>query len=296
MRGGNGFSKFLPFSRPPTRVVSLVPSMTESFFDLGLGDRIVGVTDFCRPPADAGQIVRVGGTKSPSLERILALNPDLVVANQEENTRQAVEELEAAGLKVWVSFPRSVDDALQVLWALVRLFQTDRGAAQLKTLEATLAWTEQASLHREPTPFFCPIWREPRVGEGTWWMTFNRDTYAHDLLARCGGLNVFAKRERRYPLAADLNETVAEDPGERDTRYPRVTLVEVIDAAPEVILLPDEPYAFSGEEVAQLKDHLADTPAVKEGRLHLVDGSLITWHGTRLARALAEIPAYLQIG
>lgn len=295
MSGGNGFTAILTFSRPPERVVSLVPSLTDSLFDLGAGRYLVGVTDFCRPPAEAeGRLRRVGGTLTPDIEAIMRLKPELVLANQEENSRQAVDSLEAAGLKVWVTFPRSVDDVLSLLWALVRLFNVPASGNRLRTLEVTLEWERRACAQREPVRVFAPIWSGTSEGGIVWWMTFNRLTYAHDVLAHCGGENVFADRERRYPLEADLGLAAAEDPGERDTRYPRVTAAEVIHVSPEIILLPDEPYPFNEQDEASLRRLLADTPAVRSGRIVRVDGSLLTWHGTRLARALAELPALLE--
>lgn len=293
MSNGNGHSTILTFTRPPERVVSLVPSMTESLFDLGAGRYLVGVTDYCRPPEpDVARLARVGGTRTADPEAILKLAPDLVMANQEENSRRTVEALEARGVPVWVTFPRSVAEALDVLWVLVRLFDVAASGVRLRTLEVALDWERQAALQRQPLRVFCPIWQGETAGE-RWWMTFSRGTYAHDVLAHCGGENVFADRPRRYPLQADLGRAPAEDPGERDTRYPHVTSEEVRQAAPEVVLLPDEPWAFSEADTAQLVELLADTPAVRAGRVHAVDGSLITWHGTRLARALAELPAFL---
>ena len=295
MKRGNGHSPILTFTQAPERVVSLVPSMTESLFDLGQGERVVGVTDYCLPPEGARtRLTRVGGTRSPSIETIFRLSPDLVLANQEENPREAVEEMEARGLKVWVTFPRSVAGALEVLWALVRLFRADAKAVlTVRTLETTLEWTAKAAMGKSPTRVFCPIWQGESTRHGLWWMTFNQETYAHDLAACCGGLNIFSARERRYPLEADLGMGQPESPGGRDTRYPCVLPGEVKAGAPEVILLPSEPYAFDESSVRRITDLLADTPAVRGGRVHLVDGSLITWHGTRLARALSEIPGYL---
>lgn len=293
MSGGNGYSPILTFAKPPERVVSLVPSATDSLFALGAGRYLVGVTDFCRPPKEAlDRLSRVGGTKSPAVEAILKLKPELVIANQEENSRQTVEALEAAGIKVWVTFPRSVDEALRMLWILIRLFDVPQSAPILKTLEVTLAWQDQAVTQRPLVRTFSPIWQEQTSDGGCWWMTFNRDTYAHSVLGHCGGANVFADRLRRYPLEADLGQIPAEDAGERDTRYPRVALPEVLEAAPEVVLLPSEPFAFTPEDAVRFQALLADTPAARNQRIHLVDGSLLTWHGTRLAKALAELPAY----
>lgn len=295
MSKGNGHSAILTFTHAPRRVVSLVPSMTESLFDLGHGDHLVGVTEYCRPPASAAlRLARVGGTKDPDTARVASLQPDLVLANQEENGRPAVEAMEAAGLKVWVTFPRSVAESLQVLWALVELFRMEpESVMKVRTLETSWDWTLRAAAGRAPTRVFCPIWQEESPGAGIWWMTFNRHTYAHDVLACCGGENVFADRERRYPLEADLGRAEPEELVGRDTRYPRVLPVEASSRSPEVILLPSEPYAFNKAGADQLRALLGDTPAVRNNRVIPIDGTLLTWHGTRLARALAEIPSQL---
>ncbi len=291
--GDNGYKRALHFLAPPRRVVSLVPSMTESLFELGLGQALVGVTDYCIHPAEAmGDLPRLGGPKDPRLEDIVALKPDLVIANMEENTRQAVEALEAQGMPVWVSFPRTVDQSMEVLWKLAELFRSDTARLRLQTLEVTLDWAVSAAGEHSPVRYFCPIWHEQTAQGAQWWMTFNRDTYCNDVLRIAGGENVFAERERRYPLAADLGQEPSQEAGERDTRYPRITLEEVRAARPQVILLPSEPYGFDEVHQRQLCDLLADTPAVRQGRVHFVEGSLITWHGTRLARALRELPAF----
>lgn len=280
---------------PPERVVSLVPSMTNSLFELGFGDRVVGVTSYCRPPAEAkDRLVVVGGTKSVDVEAVLSLSPDLVIANREENTREVVQALREAGLTVWVTFPCTVDDALRDLRELIGLFRAPEVGLKLETLERAVEWARLAASQRPPVRVFVPIWRGEAGEEGLWWMTFNRRTYAHDVLAVCGGENVFGARERRYPLAADLGDGAARPAGGRDTRYPRVRPEEVLEAEPEVILLPDEPYAFGAQEEAELRDRLAETPAVRRGRVHRIDGSLLTWHGTRLGRALKALPPLLQ--
>jgi len=272
------------------RVVSLVPSVTESLFDLGLGQRVVGVTDYCIYPA--GPLVglpRIGGTKDVRVADVLALKPDLVIANKEENTRPIVEALQEAGLAVWVTFPESAREALDLLWDIIRRFDAPQQGHRLAALEKVYEWAVAAAENANPTPVFCPIWK----GDD-WWMTINGATYVSDLIRVCGGLNVFAERERRYPLAADLDPEHA-SPAEAapgDTRYPRVTLDEILAARPEVILLPSEPYAFAEADYDYWMQ-FTDLPAVQNNRVHLVDGSLLTWHGTRLAKALQEIPALL---
>ncbi len=284
------------FSQTPTRVVSLVPSLTESMIELGIGEKLVGATDHC-PLTDsiAANVTRVGGIMDSETEAITALKPDLVIADQEENDKSTIEDLREAGIPVWLTFPRCVDDAIKILWAMVRLFNVEQNNGErLRTIETSLDWVTRASWDEPSTRLFCPIWREETHPVGTWWMTFNWDTYCHNILQHCGGMNVFEKRERRYPLLADLGQAEAEEPGERDIRYPRVLPHEVIERAPELILIPNEPYAFSESDVDELKELLADTPAVRNHNVALVDGRLITWHGTRLAKALAELPIILK--
>ncbi len=294
MTGGNGHSPILSFTRPPQRVVSLVPSMTESLFDLGAGEAVVGVTEFCHPPPQArSKLAVVGGTKSVNVEAVVALEPEIVLANQEENTQEVVEALEAAGVKVWVTFPRSVDDAVQVLWALVRLFRLSQAGATVQTLELTVSWTASAG-STAPVPVFVPIWESEQSAATPWWMTVNRETYVHDVLAVCGAVNVFGDRDRRYPLAADLGEAASEGAVGRDTRYPRVTRAEVVERSPELILLPSEPFAYQESDALRFADAFRGTPAADRRRIRTVDGSLLTWHGTRLGRALAELPSLIR--
>jgi ABC-type Fe3+-hydroxamate transport system substrate-binding protein len=290
---GLGNFESLGLNHPPQRVVSLVPSVTETLFEFGLGDRLAGVTDYCVYPAEAQRKPKMGGTKNPDLKRIQAALPDLIIANQEENRKEDVGALRAAGLKVWVTFPCTVQEAVDGLSAMTRLFRVPRFGQQIAMLEKSLEWASLAAENAAPVRVFCPIWREPSAAEGQprWWMTINEDTYVHDLLRVCGGENIFADRERLYPLAADVGQGESKDTG-RDTRYPRVTPEEVAERAPDVILLPSEPYPFAEADLAAFET-FPDLPAVKNNRIHLVDGSLLTWHGIRLARALAELPAIL---
>ncbi len=147
MNGGNGHNPHLTFINPPKRVVSLVPSISESLIELGIGDRLVGITDFCPDPTGTSDLtVAVGGTRSPDIEAISDLKPELVLANQEENSLETIQELERLGIPVWVTFPKNVDDAIQILWAIARVFQIENEAApRLTHLERMLDWTRRAS-------------------------------------------------------------------------------------------------------------------------------------------------------
>jgi len=252
--------------RDPARIVSLVPSLTESLFALGLGARVVGVTDWCVHPAEGvAAVPKVGGTKDTDVEAVLALAPDLVIANREENTRRVVERLEASGLRVWVTYPRTVREGAALLREMAtRLGATPEAIAEVvEPVAAAVAEAERVRPLVRPR-VFCPIWRDP-------WMAVGRDTYVHSMLALAGGENVFAERG--------------------DRRYPVVRLADVLAARPEVILLPDEPYAFGARDVAELMQ--LDVPAAREGRVHCVDGTWVSWYGPRIRPALAGLRALL---
>lgn len=276
----------------PQRVVSLVPSLTESLFDLDLGASVVGITDYCIHPSSSLQgLPRLGGTKNPRLADILALQPDLVLANWEENTASTIKGLQKAGVPVWVTFTQTVRHAIDVLWTLAGLYGSRTAIQRLEALEHSLDWARSAAASQPEVPFFCPIWYDHTAAGDDWWMTFNRQTYPSDLLSLFGGSNLFADRQRRFPLAADLGQADEQAPGERDTRYPRLSLQEIREANPKLILLPDEPFKFTEAHRQELFSLLSDTHAARNGQIMLVDGSLITWHGTRLALALRELPA-----
>lgn len=252
-------------SHGPRRIVSLVPSLTEALFSLGLGERVAAVTEWCVHPAEAlASLPQIGGTKNPDLERIIALAPDLVIANQEENTRRDVERLRAAGLDVWVTHPRTVAEGAALLRELSRLGADERAVEQVVVPVEEAVAAARARRPAKPVRVFCPIWKGP-------WMAVGGETYAGDLLALCGGFNVFGeRRERRYPIVREA---------------------EIEAAAPEAVVLPDEPYAFGPGDVRELS--LLDMPAAHSGRIHLIDGTLVSWYGPRIRRAIEVLTSLL---
>lgn len=257
VRVADDTGRVLELGGVPTRVVSLVPSLTELVSALGGADRLVGVTRFCTDPPDVvARIEKVGGTKNPSCERIVALRPEIVLANAEENRREDFERLVAAGIPVFVSFPKSVAGAARSIGRLGTLLGFEEGAAALaREIESTRQTLAETIQRRSRV--FCPIWCKP-------WMSFNRETFAHDLLWRAGGDNVC---------------------GAARDRYPRVTLAEIAAREPEVVLLPDEPYRFRPQHLDSLRP-LSATPAWREGRIHFVDGKALSWYGPRTPGAL----------
>jgi len=245
------------------RIVSLIPSTTETLCALGLADALVGITAYCREPAAVTRTkTRIGGEKDPDLEKIKALAPDLVIANVEENVAAHVETLRGWGIPVWVTYPRTVAGALTMIRELGEVTAARAAAGTLLAeLEPLVARVRAATASRPAVPVFYAIWREP-------YMTIGPDTYVHDVLAACGATNVF---------------------GDVETRYPAVTLDDVAARRPAVILLPDEPFRFRTIHVRDFAGY-RHVPAVRDGRVLLVDGKPFTWHGPRLADALRTLP------
>lgn len=187
------------------RVVSLVPSVTETL--LAWGVEPSGVTRFCEQP----HLTQVGGTKNPDVAAIVALAPDLVVVNDEENRAEDAAELWAAGLAVHACSPRSVVDVPVALAALARALDLDVAADRLGHPRSDVVPVGLRA--------FVPIWRRP-------WMTLGTNTYGSSLLASFGVTTVSGG---------------AADPGDR---YPTVELADVEAAGPDVVLAPSEPYSF----------------------------------------------------
>lgn len=271
--------KVFETTRAPRRIVSLVPSWTDALFAFGAGDRVVGVTDYCIHPADGvAAKTKIGGTKNPRVDQIITLAPDLIIANVEENRKPDVDALEAHGIPVFVTFARSVRAAIDELRDIARLVGAPGANAIVESIERT----------RAPRPaqrprVFVAIWRDP-------WMTANGDTYIGDLIEMCGGENIFRDRVRRFPLAADVGQAAPREAASRDTRYPRVSLDQVATRAPDVILLPDEPYPFAARDT----DELRALPALRDARVHLIDGTLVSWYGVRTGRAIETISKLLE--
>jgi ABC-type Fe3+-hydroxamate transport system substrate-binding protein len=243
----------------------LVPSLTETLFALGCGDAVVAATRYCTEPAGTVErIDRVGGTKNPDLHRIRALDPDLVLVNAEENRKEDFEALERAGLTVFVSFTHRARAVIDLLRKLGELTGTGAAARRIgDELTQTLAHVESARRGSRPR-IFCPIWKNP-------WMSFNRDTYADDMLWLAGGQSICRDRAERYC---------------------QVRLGDIAAEQPEVILLPDEPYVFRQKDLQDL-ELLRATAAFQRKRIHFIDGKALSWYGPRTARSLPYLQALL---
>jgi ABC-type Fe3+-hydroxamate transport system substrate-binding protein len=273
--------------RPPRRVVSLVPSDTLTLFDLGAGDRVIGRSRYCvEPGAEIEAVPTCGGTKDTDVDAVLALEPELVIANKEENARGPVETLMKRGAPVFVCFPRTASAGVAHMARLARMLGIEREERARDCIRRGYQAVERALAARTDAarPVFLPIWMDPL-------MTLGSDTFASDMLGLAGARNVFADRVRRYPLAADLglrNALPPEQVGERDTRYPRVTLAEVAARGPAAVLLPDEPHPFDEEDAAVFR------AALPSSDVRFCDGKDLFWYGSRTAEALPRLAALIR--
>ncbi|MFF8033343.1 MULTISPECIES: helical backbone metal receptor [unclassified Streptomyces] len=231
----------------PVRTVSLVPSLTEAVARSAPG-ALAGATDWCTRPAGL-DVVRVGGTKNPDVDRIIGLAPDLVIANEEENREPDLAALRAAGLEVLVTQVRTLPEAFG---ELARVLAACGVRARPRWLdEAEAAW-DAPPPPAAPRTAVVPVWRRP-------WMVLGRDTFAGDVLSRLGVGHLYATHPERYP---------------------RVPLEELRAARPDLVVLPDEPYRFTA---ADGPEAFAGLPCA------LVSGRHLTWYGPSLAEAPAVL-------
>lgn len=233
---------------PPKRIISLVPSLTELLVDIGLEDALVGVTKFCVHPVGINKRVQViGGTKNLRVDLIRSLNPDLIIANKEENEQNQVEAL-ASDVPVYLSEITCVADAYEMMRIVGRLTQTTTTVQQrIFELERAEAGLRQQSSISPPKKVLYLIWRDP-------WMSAGGDTFIDDMLNCCGWENVLAER-RRYPSISDT---------------------EIRALEPELVLLSSEPYPFKDKHRAEIEALLPNA------KVQLADGEAFSWYGTRM--------------
>jgi iron complex transport system substrate-binding protein len=233
------------------RLVSLCPSLTELVFDLGRGADLVGITEYCvHPKAGVAGIQKVGGTKTPDVPLIVALEPDLVLLNEEENRKQDADALTAAGVRCHASFPRNVLDTAQMVRSIGAALSRPEAAERIALdIEERSARVRQAARERKPVRFAYLIWRKP-------YMSVNGDTFASELLVQAGGANVFAARHERYP---------------------EITLDELVQGAPDVVLLCTEPFPFQEKHI----DELSRASGLARSKFQIADGEYLSWHGSR---------------
>ncbi len=234
------------------KIVSLVPSITETLFEIGIGHRVVGVTRYCIYPQEAQNRAIVGGTKSPNVEKIKKLDPDIVIANVEENPKDRIEQI-SKFTDVFVTYPRTVEESLKMVEDLSLLFNGEIKDRVKHLVSAGNALVSNSNTKR--LKVFCPIWKDP-------WMTINSDTFINDMLLKTGFENIFSEKEERYPVISNR---------------------ELKEIQPDVIILPTEPYSFSQADVDSLKKDFRNFGGIP---IVVVDGSLLSWYGVRTVKGL----------
>jgi ABC-type hemin transport system substrate-binding protein len=238
------------------RIISLVPSLTDAAAALGAADDLVAVTKYCTSGAPDG-VERVGGTKNPDVQRIIALRPDVLLANTEENRPADLERLREAGLAVEETYPRTVADAAAMTRRLGEVLERGEAAEPLAhEVEGALAEGDAAGTDCPRVMALTLIWRKP-------WMGLGPQTYADDLLWQAGFGNVLSGFDEPYP-----------------------TLDPSFVLGPDVVLLPSEPYAFGEDDLDAVRALVGP-----DATPHLVDGQALTWHGPRSASALRTFRA-----
>lgn len=238
---------------PPKRIISVVPSQTELLYDLGLEDEVIGITKFCiHPDKWYREKTRIGGTKALNIEKIKALNPDLIIANKEENEHAQIAEL-SKHFPVWISDIKTLDDSLDMIKRIGIITDREQKSAII------------SNQIKESFEAFPPIYRNEhlRCAYFIWWnpmMSVNADTFINDMLMRCGWNNVFAART--------------------NSRYPEVSDDELKAANPQLVLLSSEPFPFAEKHIAHFQQLLPEAQVV------LVDGEMFSWYGSRLLQSV----------
>lgn len=242
-------ARTIALPQPPRRIISLVPSQTEFLADLGLEEEVIGITKFCVYPREWFQTKqRIGGTKTLNLNKIAALQPDLIIGNKEENERSQIEELERH-FPVWMSDIVHLEDALDMMRRVGTLVgKSEKAESLVHRIEGGFEGLKSQPKMLRRAAYF--IWRKP-------YMVAARGTFVHEMLERAGFENVFADR----------------------LRYPEITPDELVAASPEVILLSSEPYPFAEKHFGAFQEIC---PAA---RIQLVDGEMFSWYGSRLQYA-----------
>lgn len=277
LSGETGYRFGPALGQPPRRVVTLAPALTESLRDLALVNRLVGVTDDCLQLDPAlFRLAHVGSASTPDIERISALQPDLVLLDQELTLPEHIARLQAAGLRGWVCHPRTVQQAINLLWEIMDVFEEATMVERVRWIERQMDWTYSATSVRQPVRVLVPVVATPRLA-------CIPGTYGYDLLQVCGGECVGPWQESQAPSAS-----ANQPPNVADIQLLTRTALQ---AQPEVILLPGNPWPFTDQHASELAR--LDIPAARSERIHVIDGTLLTWYGTRVARALAELPPLL---
>ena len=231
------------------RIISLVPSLTELLIDLGLQDQLIGRTRFCIHPKEVVKsIAKIGGTKTVNIEKVKRLQPDLIIANKEENSLSDVKALEEFS-KVYVTDIPNFEEALSAIITIGRLTEREKEATEMVS-KIQSEFDHLAKSERTKNSACYLIWNNPL-------MTVGYDTFIHDMMRKCGFRNIFA----------DMN------------RYPSISFEDIHNGRPDYILLSSEPFPFKEKHIAKFEKYCPDSKTI------LVDGEFFSWYGSRMLGA-----------
>ncbi len=237
--------------KAPLRIVSTVPSQTELLYDLGLGDNVVGITAYCVHPENwLKEKAVIGGTKDLQLEKIRSLEPDLIIGNKEENIKEQIEAL-SEDIPVWLSDIITLEDALDMITSVGEICDKREKAAELTSTIKDLRQKLKAKI-KAPKSAAYFIWKDP-------YMLTGDATFINAMMQEAGLLNVVQNHKDRYPA---------------------LTLKELAELKPEVVLLSSEPYAFTTGDLNEIAPYFPDS------KLRIIDGELFSWYGSRMIKAL----------
>jgi ABC-type Fe3+-hydroxamate transport system substrate-binding protein len=241
-------NKKIILEKKPVRIISLVPSQTELLYDLGLADEVAGITKFCVHPDEWFRSkTRVGGTKNIHISKVEELQPDLIIANKEENLPEQVAALEKIA-PVWTSNISTVDDALQMIRSIGEITARKQAAdLVIEKIRTSMAGIRQKTASTQKTRTAYLIWKDP-------YMTVGGDTFIHEIMTLAGMQNVFAGSKR----------------------YPEISLGNIQSAGAELVLLSSEPYPFKEKHITEISRQLTGAKVI------LVDGEMFSWYGSRM--------------
>lgn len=256
--------RIVALEKYPERIVSTAPSNTEILFALGLGERVIGVTEYCDYPDEAKEKVKIGGFSTVDIEKITSLNPDLILA-AELTGIENIEKLEELGMAVVVLRPENVDGILEDIKLVGKITGTEGEANALEAkMRSRMEAVRQKTQYLEKPKVFYVVWHDPLMAAGS-------NTFISDLIDMAGGTNI----------AHDMEG------------YKAISLEAVLERDPEVIITPtgmgEQPiYDFVVKE-----EWLGETSAVKNGRVHTIDQNIVNRAGPRIVDALEEFAKYI---
>ena len=242
----------ITFNYPPKRIISIVPSQTELLFELGLSDEVVGITKFCvHPDRQFKAKTKVGGTKKLNIDLIRTLEPDLIIGNKEENSKEDIEAL-SKEFPVWISDIYNLEDAMNAITDIAALVDRQPEAAYLNHL-INAGFTDLQTLALQlgiDKKVAYMIWKNP-------YMIAGNDTFINDILCKIGLTNVV-----------------------KQSRYPEITMQTLASLKPDLVFLSSEPYPFKEKHIEEIK------AAIPGAKVMLVDGEIFSWYGSRLVKAV----------